>query len=401
MIAYKDYLALCDSTNSAERGQAAHFAASAFIAHKGPADENAALYAAVMGFLDDASVKVRASLAYGLLHSAKAPRPVMLALLHDAPIIARAVAQYSPILLDVDLIGCLTTPNPVMERAIASRENLGNGVAKLLLARGSAQIILQLLARQDIAVDLSTFRQLAAWAEKSPQLRGALLERDDLPGGVRFTLVDQVKQALGALRIVKGAVAPRRLVRIMRDAQDTAMTSIGELEVENGQTNFLSDLISDGRISARLLLHALICGRVQFFAACLGLLTGMPRGKVISILEKGGRPALMALFERGGLGDVSGQLLSSLVGHARTANLADDISARYFVVTVLIEELIIEFEGAIPEELQESFAYLNEQNITLARCSARGVLASFAQAAPSELALPISHSDGRSLKVAA
>ncbi len=87
------------------RGQAAHLAAQAYLAHTGPADEHAALYAALIGFLDDPSVRVRAALAYGLLHAIEAPRPMLLALLQDSEVISRAVAQYSPALIDADLIG--------------------------------------------------------------------------------------------------------------------------------------------------------------------------------------------------------------------------------------------------------------------------------------------------------
>ncbi|MFN4211902.1 MAG: hypothetical protein ACK4G5_15145, partial [Devosia sp.] len=99
MVAYLEFVSLSRSPDSEERGSAAHLSALAYLNHVGPADEQAALYAALIGFLDDPSVKVRAALAYGLLHSSEAPRPIMLALLHDSAIISRAVMQYSPVLI--------------------------------------------------------------------------------------------------------------------------------------------------------------------------------------------------------------------------------------------------------------------------------------------------------------
>src|SRR3712207_4336377 len=104
MVAYQQFVELTQSGDSASRGQAARLAATAYLSHRGPEDEKAALHAALLRFLDDASVKVRAALAYGLLHAPNAPRPIMLALLRDAPVISRAVAQYSPVLLDADLV---------------------------------------------------------------------------------------------------------------------------------------------------------------------------------------------------------------------------------------------------------------------------------------------------------
>src|SRR5690606_36822789 len=105
MVAYQRYVELSQSADSDERGQAAHMAALAYLDHRGPADEQAALYAALITFLDDPSVRVRAALAYGLLHSDRAPRPIMLSLAQDAPVISRAVVQYSAVLLDAYLMG--------------------------------------------------------------------------------------------------------------------------------------------------------------------------------------------------------------------------------------------------------------------------------------------------------
>ena len=64
--------------------------------------------------------------------------------------------------------------------------------------------------------------------------------------------------------------------------------------------------------------------------------------------------------------------------------LADDVAARYCVVSLLIEELIAEHGGDIPVSLEESFAYLNEQNVALARAAARGVMPAFAAEAPDQ-----------------
>src|ERR1044071_5900645 len=119
MVAYQDFVALSRSGDSEERGRAAHLAAQAYLNHYGPADEHAALYAALIGFLDDPSVRVRGALAYGLLHSMDAPRPILLALLQDSAIIARAVVQYSPALVDTDLLMVVRGGDATLLLAIA------------------------------------------------------------------------------------------------------------------------------------------------------------------------------------------------------------------------------------------------------------------------------------------
>ena len=378
MVAYQDFVFLTQSGDSEERGQAAHLAAQAYLAHHGPADEHAALYAALIGFLDDPSVKVRAALAYGLLHTREAPRPILLALLQDAAVISKAVAQYSPALIDADLIGLVRSADPALLLAVAMRDTLSARVIDALIDRGDKPVRLKLLGRDDISISAQRLGALATGpGVEDADIRGALLARDDLPAQARLMLVQAVAAKLSAARIVKGAVAPARLERLLRDATDTAMTAIGEREAAATRTDYAVELVVSERVSARVMLHAVVNGHVLFFADCLAELAEMPREKVFTLLESGSRAALNALLARCGLKESVRNLIARLVFHARAADLADDVAARHFVVTALTEELIVEHEGVIPEELEEAFAYLSEQNVALARKAARGVMSAF------------------------
>jgi uncharacterized protein (DUF2336 family) len=389
MVAYQDFVTLSQSRDSEERGQAAHLAAMAYIGHHGPADEHAALYAALIGFLDDPSVRVRGALAYGLLHASEAPRPIVLALLDDSPVIARAVAQYSPALVDADLMALVRTGEPTMLMALSVRERLSVRIAEALLEVGDRGLTLKLLGRPDIAFSGSALLRLAAGAGlNDADIRGALLARADLPAEGRFVLVQAVAAALRDLRIVKGAVAPQRLDRLLRNATDTALTGIGEEEAAAGRAPYTSELVERNQVSARVLLHAIVQGHVLFFADCVAELGETPREKVFTLLESGSRAALNALFSRCGLSEPVRNMLARLIFHARVADLADDLAARHFVVTALTEELIADHDGVIPADLEEAFGYLSEQNVILARRAARGVMSAFAGETQSEMPLP-------------
>lgn len=386
MVAYGDFVSLSRSGDSEERGQAAHIAAKAYLAHTGPADEHAALYAALIGFLDDPSVRVRAALAYGLLHAHEAPRPILLSLLQDSAVIAKAVAQYSPALIDADLIGLIRTTDLVMLTAVALRETISARVAEALIARNERAITLRILPRSDVPVPRALLDRLAAEeGVTDAEYRGALLGRGDLSAASRILLVEATANALRGARIVKGAIAAPRLERLLRDATDTALTSIGEGEAAEGTSVFAQDLVTSDRLSIRVMLHALVNGHVLFFAECIAALAEVPRDKVFALLETGGRPALHAMLSRCGLSEPARNLLGRLIVHARSADLADDVTARHFVVTVLTEELIVEHDGIIPAELEEAFAYLSEQNVSLARRAARGVMSAFAGDAETRL----------------
>lgn len=389
MVAYQDFLALSQSRDSEERGQAAHLAAMAYLNHHGPADEHAALYAALINFLDDPSVRVRGALAYGLLHAPEAPRPIMLALLQDGPVIARAVAQYSPALVDADLMALIGGADEPLLLATAMRERLSQRVAEALVTAGGRPLLARLLPRDDVPFSAEMLRRLAgAEGIEDAELRGLLLARADLPAEARLVLVEAVAAALRGTRMVVGAVAPQRLERLLRDATDTALTVIGEREAAAGRAPYAATLIETERVSTRVMLHAVVQGHVLFFADCVAELSETPRDKVFSLLENGSRAALNALLVRCGLAEAVRNLLARLIFHARAADLADDLAARHFVVTALTEELIVEHDGVIPPELESAFAYLSEQNVILARRAARGVMSAFAGQARADMPLP-------------
>lgn len=388
MIAYQDFVALSRSRDSEERGRAAHLAALAYLSHTGPADEHAALYAALIGFLDDPSVRVRGALAYGLLHTTDAPRPILLALLQDSPVIARAVAQYSPALVDADLMRLMQGADEPMLAAVAMRERISPRVLDALVLRADEELTLKLLDRGDLGFPAPVLLRLAEAAVGNAQLRGALLARDDLPPEARLRLVQAIASALRSTRIVAGAVAPQRLERLLQDATDTAMTGIGESEAAAGRVPYAADLVEREQVSTRVMLHAVVQGHVLFFADCIAELAETPRDKVFSLLEAGSRAALNALFSRCGIGPAVRNLLARLIFHARSADLADDLAARHFVVTALTEELLAEHAGVIPADLEEAFTYLSEQNVILARRAARGVMSGFAGETDKHMLLP-------------
>lgn len=388
MIEYSEFVRLSRSTDSDERGHAAHLAALAFLDHQGPADEHAALYAALINFLDDPSVKVRAALAYGLLHSLDAPRPIMIALLQDSPIISRAILQYSPLLIDADLLGCIRNGDQSIWLAIAQRATLSPRIAAELIDRHDEDITLRVLRRADIAISGGLLVSLAQTKGQEARMRGALLSRPDLPAPARLILVQRVTEALRDMRMVRGSLAPDRLARLLRDGSDTALSSIGETEACQQKREFVQGLVGSSQLNSRILLHAVVTGHVMFFASCIAELAEVSREKVFTLLENGSRAALSALFQRAGLPVELGKMLVRLVLYARTADLADDVAARHYVVTALTEELITDHDGVIPVDLEEAFAYLSEQNIALARKAARGVMRAFAETTHLAMALP-------------
>jgi uncharacterized protein (DUF2336 family) len=219
-----------------------------------------------------------------------------------------------------------------------------------------------------------------------PQIRGALLARQDLPAQGRLVLIRAVVEGLKNCRVVKGSLTSSRITKILRDSLDTAVSTIGE--ASDGDTRYVDELAVSDNLNTRTLLHALVNGRVLFFSDCIGHLAGVKTDKVFSVLNSGGRATVTALFARAGLATSVAGLMARFIQHARTTDLSDDVSARHYVVTALTEELLAEYANDIPLELEEAFSYLSEQNIALARQAARGVVHGFAEHRIGAFALP-------------
>lgn len=391
VLGFHEYHRLSQSAHSEQRGQAARIAARAYLEHDGPADEQAALYAAVLSFLDDSSVKVRAALAYELLRSPNAPRPVMFALAQDEAIIAAAVVQFSPVLLDSDLVALARKGSDRIAEAILSRKQVGINVCRILAEEKSRLIDEMLLQRQDLALPHELLIELAdRWCDDAP-MRGILLCRDDLPIAARFLLSERIADALMGARIVKGSIQKQRLSRLMRDQLDKATTGLVDGEPTAEHYNYLDALYQSDRLTPRLLINSVVNGRLQFFVTALAVLADLPTRKAEGILRSGTRRALHALFTRCGFEPSLRNLMARLTILARDAYLETDVAVRHFVVSQLISALIDDHDGDIPESLESVFGYLNEQNVSLAREAARGVMASFVEEASEDAAISISH----------
>ena len=377
MIGYGEFLDLSRSADSAARAQAAFLVSSAYVDHSGPEDERAALFAALISFLEDSSVKVRAALAYGMLRSDKAPRVAILALADDAPIISRAVLQHSPVLIETDLLGLARRVGEELLPAIVARDRVSPRLANVLFEREMRTVNLELLARSEIEIDAERLALLAGAYADDATYRGALLKRKTLPAHARWLLVQQAATAIRAGRLVQGALMPQRAERLFRDAADNALCAIGEQAAANREQGFVRSARGSGDINTRILMHALLHGQALFFADAIGQLCGVTPAKVFSILGQGARVSVNALLARSGMSAGLRNLLTRLVMFARDVDLSGDVAARLFVVTALIEELVIEHDGLLPDELSEGFAYLNEQNLVLAREASRGVMPTF------------------------
>ena len=123
-------------------------------------------------------------------------------------------------LIDADLIGFVRKANVTLLLDVAERETISARLADALIARGQRSVTLRVLQRNDVPIPAALLAQLTAGhGAADAEIRGALLDRSDLPAGARLALVEAALGALRSARIVKRAIAAPRLERLFRDAR--------------------------------------------------------------------------------------------------------------------------------------------------------------------------------------
>jgi uncharacterized protein (DUF2336 family) len=148
----RQFLQWMRTAPAAERGDATSALARAYLYSDLGPDDRAATEGALIMLLDDPSPVVRAQLARALAFTEQAPPAVILGLAADQPEIASWVLEYSPLLLDTDLVDAVATGSPQNQIAIAKRSDLPRSVSAAIAEVGCAEACLVLVENPGAAI---------------------------------------------------------------------------------------------------------------------------------------------------------------------------------------------------------------------------------------------------------
>ena len=300
------FLRWVETAGTGDRVRAAAALGRAYVtADMNSLDDHAAEMAMTF-LLDDPSPKVRLALAQALAGCSRVPRPLVLSLAEDQPEIAYTVISCSPVLADADLVDLAARGTVETRAVIAARPCVSRPVAAAIAEIGGEEEVLILLENHGADFSSRTLKRLSDRLGHVCAVRNLLLDRLDLPADARHALVEKVGAALSGFALVQAAIGENRVERITREACDRAAVGMAGTAVGGQLPVLVEHLRATGRLTPAFLLHALCCGKIDFFAAAIGDLAGLGDKRVRSILSDGRVHAMRALFESAGLGrDVS------------------------------------------------------------------------------------------------
>ncbi len=169
-------------------------------------------------------------------------------------------------------------------------------VSAALAEVGDEDEVLCLLENDGAAISAQSLKRIAERLGDVSDIRNLLLDRIDLPADARQLLTQHVSNALVGLPLAQAAIGLQRLQRISREATEAAIVSIAGDIAPIEVPDLVEHLRLNDRLTPSFLMHALCCGKVEFFACAIVNLSGCSDRRVRAILATGRMHAVRALL---------------------------------------------------------------------------------------------------------
>src|SRR6201994_254702 len=133
----RQFISWVRTAPAGERAEATRALARAWLISDLTEEDRAAAEGALLMQLDDASPLVRQAMAEVFARSTEAPAAIVQALSLDQPSVALPVLEFSPLLIDTDLVDLIATGNDATQCAIARRIHLPSSVSAAIAEVGT------------------------------------------------------------------------------------------------------------------------------------------------------------------------------------------------------------------------------------------------------------------------
>ncbi|TYC65384.1 DUF2336 domain-containing protein [Stappia sp. BW2] len=351
--------------------RAAQEFADRYLAAEPGSQEQISMAAALTILLDDPSRGVRKAIANMLASCSYAPGHVVRCLASDVDEVALPVLKNSPILTDVELVDLLAEGSDAVQCAIASREGLPASVCAAICEVGCEQACRQLLENRSARILQSSLLRIAQRFEDRPDLCDQLLKTRDLPLTTRYQLLMRLAQNLDDHPIVLERVPENQRHTFLSDAEDKVVLRLALEAGADDLPEFVEHLRLNGKLTTRLLLRAVCCGRLRFFAAALANLGQVPLPRLCKLLVTVRRSALQAMLRKAGLPLRAHQAFLLAIDIARQADADFTYDLALDEARMLTETLLSEMQDGALGADEDVAAFLRRFAIDVARLEAR------------------------------
>ncbi|GJD80561.1 DUF2336 domain-containing protein [Methylobacterium gregans] len=375
----RQFLASTQHTSAGHRAEAASALARAFLYGNLAPEAAWEAKTAILALLDDPAPIVRRALAEACAASARAPRPLIVALASDQTEVACLVLARSPVLTDADLVDAAAMGCEAVRTAIAGRHHLSHAVAGAL-AEIAGPDTLAVLARNPTA-RITTGRMLRMVERHgaAPVVREALLARPDLPIEVRHAVGARLAHDLERFATGCGWLSPERGARMSREAGERAVLDLCAGAGPAATARVVRHLRATGQLNAGLILRAILSGAVAFAETAFTDLTQLEPARVAALMRE--PRGIAELHRRAGLAEALLPAVTAALGAWREAQDGATAARGAGLSRRMIERALTACEDMAFGEMQAVMALLTRFEAEAARDEAREVARAIAEEA--------------------
>jgi uncharacterized protein (DUF2336 family) len=297
----RQFISWVRTAPAGERAEATRSLARAWLISNLSEDDRAAAEGALLMLLDDASPLVRQAMAEVFAGSADAPAAIVQALSLDQPSVALPILEYSPLLLDADLVDLVATGNSETQCAIARRMNLPASVCAAVAEVGSPAAALELIENPHAVLAPFSWDRIVERHGHLAAIRESMLALDDLPPATRLALIAKLSGTLAQFVVARRWLSSDRAERIVGEACDRSAINLATRARGDEMGQLVGHLRETRQLTAGLILRALLSGNLELFDRALVELSGLPSNRVAALLYDRGGASLDALLTRAGL----------------------------------------------------------------------------------------------------
>lgn len=325
---------------------------------------------ALIALIDDPSPLVRRAIAEEMAPSPHTPRNLALGLIADQGDVAALMLAHSPVFAEADLVDAAAVGDLLAQRAVAMRRCLPAGVAAALAEVGGEEALLTLVNNRTAEIPDFSFERMIERCGDNGALREALLERPDLPPGLRQVIASRVSDALAHFVSGCGWLTPERSARLAREATERVAVALAAGGEATDAPAIVEVLRATGRLTPGLMLRSLLSGEPALAEAAFVALSDLPPGRVAALLRDRRGAGLKALCRKAGLPPAL-ELAFVAAILALNARGFDVGAARCGIDRALLREVLAACEAMEGSEADALVALLRRMDAEAARDEAR------------------------------
>ncbi|ABD88652.1 DUF2336 domain-containing protein [Rhodopseudomonas palustris] len=340
----RQFISWIRTAPAGERAEATRSLARAWLVSDLSDADRAAAEGALLMQLDDCSPLVRLAMSEVFARSADAPASIIRALSTDQASVAVPVLEFSPLLIDADLVDIVATGNCQMQCAIARRAALPASVCAAIAEVGSPSAALELIENPHAELAPFSWDRIVERHGHLAAIRESMLVLEDLPAATRLALVGKLSDTLAQFVVARRWLSADRAERVVAEAMDRSTVAIAARSRDDDMRGLMQHLRATGQLTAGLILRALLSGNLELFHQSLVELTDLPYGRVAALLHDGASASLNALLIRAGLPESTFPAFRAALEAAQQLGFADSTDGAAGLRRRMVERVLTHCE---------------------------------------------------------